>query len=83
MRLYAYEHLKRIGLGKWAYKNLTRIYHETQATRADIYFQPTDEFEHMVEQANIVAVLKGGRIAKPVYKSVYRRHWGLVWSSLC
>ena len=84
MRLYAYEHLKRIGLKDYAYNNLLRIYHDYNSTQADIYFQPTDEFERMVQQANIVAALKGIRIVKPTYKSVYKS-WQrdsdrLVWS---
>jgi hypothetical protein len=82
MRLYAYEHLKRINLREYAYKNLQRIEHDYCSTKADLYFQPTDEFEHMVQQANIMAALKGQRIVKPVYKSVYksRRRDNLVWS---
>ena len=84
MRLYAYEHLKRIGLKEWAYKNLPIIDHDYGSTQSDIYFQPTDEFERMVQQANIVAALKNIRIVKPVYKSVYKSRQRdsdrLVWS---
>jgi len=84
MRLYAYEHLKRIGLTEWAYKNLPPIRHDYGSTQADIYFQPTPEFEKMVQQANIWAVLKNIRIVKPVYKSVYKSRRrdsdDLVWS---
>jgi hypothetical protein len=74
MRLYASHHLERIGLYTWARRNLEQIHHCNDNTNADTYFVPTPEFEKMVQQNNILAALRGQKIAKPVYKNVYNKY---------
>lgn len=83
MRLYAYEHLRRIGLGTWAYQNLKPIHQcAPSCSRSDRYYQPTDELEKMIQQHNLLAAIKGVKICKPVYKNVYQNRYtgNLEWS---
>jgi hypothetical protein len=71
MKLYNYEHLRRINLHTYASQNLEKIPYDTNSSKADSYYKPTPNFEKMVEQANLFAILKEIKPVKPVYKKTY------------
>ena len=76
-------HLERINLRKYAHQNLKVIPHESIFSNADIYYIPTPEFDKMVEQSNIFAIIKGIKPVKPVYKRTYKNQTTgkVVWSN--
>jgi len=79
MRLYAANHLERIGLDTWAYQNLKTVDQSPcVSSRADTYYIPTDEAEHLIAQYNTIAALRGIRICRPVYKSTYLTREGKI-----
>ena len=72
MKLYSHNHLERINLGKYAYQNLEVIPHENIFSKADTYYVSTSEFDKMVKQANLFAIIKGIKPVKLVYKRTYK-----------